>query len=93
MGVNINASANCAGLGSLLDKFIATRTAAGHALSGCQIDIGEASDSRFGVPASAVDCAFIGDAAWIDPVPVCDAATKALFEADPTKDRMRSLDA
>lgn len=85
MGVTINAAENCQRLGSILEKVINGSKLAAHTLSGCSFDIGLASDARYGVPATAQDAIFVGDAKWIDENPVIDAATKALFELDPTK--------
>jgi len=91
MGVTINAAANCSRLGGFLDRMIndAPNKLAAKTLSGCSFDIGLASDSRYGVPASAQDAIFVGDSAWLEADPVIDAATKALFERDPTKVMVR----
>jgi hypothetical protein len=58
------------------------------ALSGCELNIGLASDDRFAVPASAQDAVFVGDAAWIEGKNI-DAATEALLQVDPSRVQIR----
>jgi hypothetical protein len=91
MGVTINAAPNCSGLGDILDKVVNGSPVAAKALSGCSFDIGLASDSRYGVPATAQDAIFVGDSKWIDEDPVIDAATKMMFERHPDKVQVKPV--
>lgn len=86
--MNIIASNSCKRLEKVLMSVMERDQALRHALSGCDVSIGPASDDRFGVPAAAQDCVFIGDAAWIEGK-IIDAATEALFQVDPSKVQIR----
>ena len=86
--MNIIASNSCKRLEKVLTSVLERDPAIRRALSGCDLQIGPASDDRFAVPAAAQDCVFIGDSAWIEGK-VIDAATEALFQVDPSKVQIR----
>ena len=86
--MNIIASNSCKRLEKVLSSVLERDPAIRRALSGCDLQIGPASDDRFAVPAAAQDCVFIGDSAWIEGKTI-DAATEALFQVDPSKVQIR----
>ena len=86
--MEITCAKSCDKLGTFAEKLLGRDKNLSAALSGCELSIGPASDARFGVPASAQDCVFIGDASWIDGKNI-DAATEALFQVDPSRVSVR----
>ena len=76
-------------LAGVVEQFIGTDAGLSKALSNCELDIGLASDAKFGVPAHAADSAiFMGDEAFAGNK-IISAACEAMLKQDPSKVQMR----
>jgi hypothetical protein len=88
--MEITCSKSCDKLGHIAEQLFARDPNLDKALSGCELSIGPASDSKFGVPAAAQDCTFIGDAAWINGK-IIDPVTEAMFQVDASRVEVRPV--
>ena len=77
-------------IAGLVDQFVGMDKGLSRALEGCELSIGRATESGFGVPAHAADSAlFMGDEAFMGDKHIT-AAAEALLKKDPSKIQLHS---
>ena len=77
-------------LGGQLEQFVGSDPALSRALSGCEIQIGLATERGFGVPSHAADSAiFMGDERLLGEKHI-NAATEAMLRTKPENVQVRS---
>jgi hypothetical protein len=82
--MNIDVHSKCKSLEKVIEFCFRENSILERALSGCDLQIGPASDSKYGVPAHAQDCVFCGDENWIGDK-IATAQAEALMATDPSK--------
>lgn len=89
--MNINAGKGFNRLAGVINEFIERDVGLSKALSGCDLDIGNSSDPKFGIPAHAADSAiFMGDSAFMDGKEI-SAAAEAMLKMHPEQVQVRPV--
>lgn len=89
--MKLNAGTGLNKLAGMVDQFVGADKGLAKSLEGCELSIGLATESGFGVPAHAADSAlFMGDSAFMGDKQI-SPAVEALLKKDPSKVQLRSI--
>lgn len=88
----INCHSSFKGLAKVAEKLVNGNGKAANMLRDATLEIGPASDPRYGIPASAVNApTFVGDSAMLGDLKGLNAQLEAMYKKDPSSVNMRPV--